>query len=160
MAAIDYPSNLPAPSQSGYSRTRDWGFETSEPDSGPLYKRRRTFDVWDRYPITWQNLSEGEAFALDRFVRITLDNGLKPFNMEVYSDGVLIEREVKFIRAPQITGTNALTTSYSAEIYSREVSTPYDALSSEWEQYLVAQEGSILDGMAELDRIVNVEFPS
>ena len=161
MAEI-YPATLPDPQQDGYSRDRQSGLISSNPQSGPLLSRRVSFDNPSTYTLRWQ-MTQSEAILFDLWWREQLDEGLKPFTITLLNESGLEQQvEVKFLpdEKPRLDRTQYKTFFYSAAIYVRKVVQEYDgeyATISELAE--ISPNGDWMQGANLLDIIVNKILP-
>lgn len=161
MAEI-YPSTLPLPEQDGYSRDRQSGLISSNPQSGPLLSTRLSFDNPSTYTLRWQ-MTQSEAIYFDLWWREQLDEGLKPFTITLLNEsGLEQQTEVKFLpdEKPRLDRTQHKTFFYSAAIYVRKVVQEYDGEYANIAALVdISPGGQWLTGATLLDEIVNVILP-
>lgn len=162
MADISYPKDLlPRPEQSGYSRDRSSGLISSQPESGPLYTQRVSFDNPSQFTLRWV-MDRDDAAIFDQWWRDKLDDANKPFNIELYNEAGMVEQEAKFMPdgKPQLARVNADTFYYEASVFVRKTVNPYDGQYDFMTEFAaLSPNNDWLAGASLLNEILNVTWP-
>ncbi|AIM40785.1 virion structural protein [Idiomarinaceae phage Phi1M2-2] len=156
-----YPSTLPRPLQSNYSRNRFDGARSVQPFAGGEILERTTFDQPATYTLTWQ-FSKGQALVFEAWLQVDLDGGFKPFEIDLLNEGGMSKQEVRFIAGsfPQLTSINADEMTYTANVFARKIENPYEPdYATIRELAEISPDGDPLQGMKLLDLAINVDWP-
>lgn len=161
MATVDYPSVLPLPTDQGFSRNEAAQWVSSNPQSGPLYKIRRTFDTPTTMSLRFV-LSGGQARLFRQWYVEQTDYGLKPFNIDLPSESGIATQEAEFTEdgRPPLSELRGNAITFDAQVYIRQLNEP-DA--GEFDTLLGLAEISPCNdpnaGSNLLDIIVNEDLP-
>lgn len=160
MATVDFPHDiLRYPLDSGFSRNTSGGFVQSGMD-GAVYNRRITNDRPTVLQIRW-TMEGGRRKAMQDFIDNELAGGVKPFRIQLESEGGFIWQEARFTVGgiPQIESVGASSINYRAEIVIRKWVDPYDGWTASLLVYLDEQETTYSQSLESIDIAVNEDWP-